>query len=443
MVTIKNKGTKPKLQTPARTITSVIVPFREKNRPPQLAHQEFANRPITICLYPNYRCSIDELPEVSLRLNKIWREITNHDIRYQQKRGNIPSFLGIRDLCVKTSYSGIRLDSLTYNDLVLYDCYPYLRITLDNIRVAVFIIRNWCARTAQYAHEYSVCEYINGKLTTSNFDLYKSNPYYFEQLAKLKNIHSIAFGGSAELLFYDVDRRQDFYNIPGVRCSTKFGTTLNTYSIRRIMQIQEEKQTGELERARILRARGANLFDARLKWNKVKHFLYATASADSYYGRRAYAWNKSSHYAGEMGHYLNCVVSHDCSRTEFELARLHAPELLQKIVGADDLIKEHRKLEAIAVEEYKRRCDAEEEVERLRKGEPKYVYFGEKEKCLRSKKALRDYVKDEFSLLSQSECSETIKARYTKEQVGQAVAIISECAKVEVDPKTGQISLKF
>ena len=198
MVTIKNKGIGPKLPSPARAITSIIVPFREKNRPPQLAHQEFANRPITICLYPNYRCSIEELPAVALRLNKIWREITNHDIRYQQKRGNIPSFLGIRDLCVKTSYSGIRLERLTYNDLVNYDCYPYLRITLDSVRVATFIIRNWSARTAQIAHEYSVCEMVNGVLSSHTFDLYKSNPYYFEQLAKLKNIHSIAFGASAE-----------------------------------------------------------------------------------------------------------------------------------------------------------------------------------------------------------------------------------------------------
>lgn len=442
MVTIKNKGTKPKLQTPARAITSVIVPFREKNRPPQLATQEFANRTITICLYPNYRCSIEELPAVALRLNKLWREITNHDIRYQQKRGNIPSFIGIRDLCVKTSFSGIRLERLTYNDLVNYDCYPYLRITLDSVRVATFIIRNWSARTAQIAHEYSVCEMVNGVLSSHTFDLYKSNPYYFEQLAKLKNIHSIAFGASAEMLFYEVDRTEDFYNIPGVRCSTKFGTVLNTYAIRRIKEIQEEQQKGEIEKARLLRSKGDSDFLARLKWQKIKHYLYATAVSDSYYGRRAYVWNKSSHYAGELGRFIRTEVSHDCRDTEKKLAELHAPELLQKIVGADTLIAEHRKLEAIANEEYKRRMDAEEELQRIRKREPKTIYYGDKEKCIRNKKALKAYVVDELHLVSKSEAEKPI-CRYTKEEVGKAVSIIAECAKVEVDPKTGQLSLKF
>ena len=49
---------------------------------------------------------------------------------------------------------------------------------------------------------------------------------------------------------------------------------------------------------------------------------------------------------------------------------------------------------------------------------------------------------DELHLVSKSEAEKPI-CRYTKEEVGKAVSIIAECAKVEVDPKTGQLSIKF
>ena len=58
MATIKNKGAKAKLTSPAQTIHSIIVPLRKKNSPPTIALQDFQNRTITVNLFPNVYCSV-------------------------------------------------------------------------------------------------------------------------------------------------------------------------------------------------------------------------------------------------------------------------------------------------------------------------------------------------------------------------------------------------
>ena len=92
MATIKNKGKKAKLTPPARAIHSIIVPLRKKNRAPSIAEQDFANRTITLNLFPNVYCSISELQSTAKGILDLFRNITNNDIRYQQRSNALPSF---------------------------------------------------------------------------------------------------------------------------------------------------------------------------------------------------------------------------------------------------------------------------------------------------------------------------------------------------------------
>lgn len=103
MPIVKQKNIKAVTTNNARAITSIIVPLREKNRPPQQSVQNFRNRTITMFLYPNVFCPISELPKTMHHIIQIWRNILNCNIRYQQKQDNLPSYLGVRDTCVKFS----------------------------------------------------------------------------------------------------------------------------------------------------------------------------------------------------------------------------------------------------------------------------------------------------------------------------------------------------
>lgn len=459
MAVIKQRHKAKKLNAPQASITSVIVPMREKNRPPQLSRQEFRNRTITICLYPNIICSIFELQKFALHLSKIWRKITNNDIRYQQKMNQLPAFLGTRDICVQFSASCLRPKDIPYNELCLYDSMPYLRITLDNVQVATFIVMSWCKRTGQMPLKYSVVTNVKGKLKAEEFDMVKSCPFMFVELLRIKNVTAIQFGAVAELLNYECDRDIDFYNIPGVRCSQKFGTQINGYALKHLRELREWQQQGEIQRAKVLRS---HIYAASIEYleaKKRKRQYYYEPISDSYYGRYHYKHEHRSAYGGAFAH--SGIIANAFRDAEYMtnttnelLAKEYAPEVLTNVVEAEELIQDHLVLEEQLENEYKRRLILEEEVQELKEElkqkprEQKPFRGAEPNKNFYSSTHVKNAFQKELELRSDAIAegvhkNETLAKDITKADISKAVEIITYLSNVDIDKRTGQIKLKL
>lgn len=459
MAVIKQRYKPKQLNAPQTSITSVIVPMREKNRPPQLSRQEFRNRTVTICLYPNIVCSIWELQKFALHLSKIWRAITNNDIRYQQKHNQLPAFLGTRDICVQFSASCLRPKDVPYNELCLFDSLPYLRITIDNVQVATFIVRAWCKRTGQMPLKYSVVTNVKGELVGEEFDMVKSNPFMFHELLKVKNVEAIQFGAVAELLNYECDRDIDFYNIPGVRCSQKFGTQINGYALRHIREHREWLQQGEIQRAKVMRSKAHAASIQYLEEKKRKRqYCYAPIS-DSFYGRYFYKHESKGNYSSAFAHSGRIAnafrdAEYMTMKTNELLAKEYAPEVLVNVVEAEELIADHRELNAQLRAEYLLRKNIEEELQELReeieqtpKPEPEPFRGIDPDKPQRSITQVKRKFKGD--LLGLANCikngsKERILAKdITEADIIKASEIINYLTDIEVDKRTGQIKLKF
>lgn len=447
MRTIKNKGSIAKLTSPARAIHSIIVPLRKKNRPPQIATQDFQNRTFSVKLFPNVCCSISELPDTAAGLLDVWRKITNNDIRYQQRCNAIPAFLGCRDVCCKFSSAVLNECDIYGGVLADYDTYPYLRITLDNIQVAVFIIMQWCRRTGQMPLTYSVVHVTKGnKLYTSNYDLNKSNPYLFEQLILLKDVHSIAFGAAAEIVCTPIDRQTDLYNIPNIRVSQKFGHQLNTYAMRHIKEVREALQRGEIKKMRNMRSEKHRNAIARIEYNERKAYLTKTNVGRSYYGGFTYNTWAGSRYERARNKGSNHLDAQEVTiQTNEALAKIHAPELLTPIVEARDIIDDFNRLESALKAEHKLRLQAVEELENAKeeaKEELKKVYVSSNT-AFRNNTQLKNYALSEASIMRDTKKERNCR-NISKEELSNAINTIVEAAEnIEIDRKTGQLVMKF
>lgn len=459
MAVIKQRYKPKKLNAPQASIHSVIVPMREKNRPPQLSLQDFRNRTITICLYPNIVCSIWELQKFAQYLSKIWRAITNNDIRYQQKHNQLPAFLGTRDICVQFSASCLRPKDVPFNELCLYDSMPYLRITLDNAQVATFVIASWCKRTGQMPLKYSVVTNVKGKVEAEEYDMVKSNPYMFTQLLRIKNVEAIQFGAVAELLNYECDRDIDFYNIPGVRCSQKFGTQINGYALKHLRELREWQQQGEIQRARVMRSKLHASSIQYLEEKKRKRQYYYTPWADSYYGRYKYKHGGGTRYGSAYEHAHtrggNWRSAEDMTnKTNELLAKEYAPEVLKEVVTGEELIQDHKELEAQLRAENRLRRHIEEELKELKeemeqipKPEPEPFRGIDPDKPCRSITQVKRKFKDDVLVLAdgikEGRKQKILAKDITEADIYKASEIINYLADVEVDKRTGQIKLKF
>lgn len=459
MTVIKQRYKPKKLNAPQASIHSVIVPMREKNRPPQLSHQDFRNRTITICLYPNIVCSIWELQKFAGHLSKIWRAITNNDIRYQQKHNQLPAFLGTRDICVQFSASCLRPKDVPYNELCLYDSMPYLRVTLDNAQVATFIIASWCKRTGQMPLKYSVVTNVKGKVEAEEYDMVKSNPFMFTHLLRMKNVEAIQFGAVAELLNYECDRDIDFYNIPGVRCSQKFGTQINGYALKHLRELREWQQQGEIQRARVMRSKLHASSIQYLEEKKRKRQYYYAPISDSFYGRYKYKLGGGTRYGSAYEHaHTRCGNWRNAedmtNKTNELLAKEYAPEVLKEVVSGEELIQEHRELEAQLRAEHLLRKNIEEELKELReemeqtpKPEPEPFRGIDPDKPLRSITQVRRKLAGDViglaNLIKEGSKEKILAKDITEADIYKASEIINYIADVEVDKRTGQIKLKF
>ena len=205
----------------AKKINSIVGADERRVRRIRPATQVFQNRTIRVDLNPRVRCSIEELPEAFTSLLNIWRAIVNRDLRYQQRLGNLPTFVGVRNLCVTSS---------VFMDETI--CYPSLRIFVDNTQVAAFIVSRWAIRTGILPRIYSVVEADNCYEDT----FHKSNPFHIETLLRDSNVLSLRFGAAAEIhtRVYDDDFKRDTFPIAGFAISRPFGNRVSVYAMRHV-----------------------------------------------------------------------------------------------------------------------------------------------------------------------------------------------------------------
>ncbi len=450
MLTLKRKNKPTKTASPAAKIPSIVVPSRRKNRPPQLAVQEFRNRPITICLFPNIRCRISELPKTCGSILKIWRRIINEDIRYQQKLANLPSFLGVRNVCVK--FSDVHLSATDYylNDVADEDCYPYLRITIDNYQVGAFILQKWCARIGQTPHQFQIIERKDKELIGYNQDIYKCNPLLLESLCEIPTIVRISFGCAAIIECEYTDPKKDLYNIPYVRVSSKFGKYINTHSVRNHKKRLADKMDDELLKVRNQMKRNldaeavieARKEDIRNRFSDV-HLAYVgyyTYGPYKSYNRRYDVARRNAY--GEYANYSAMRLDHERCKVLF-------PDDDLKKINARDIVLEFRKQQRIAAAAVHQLKEKEEELQLLQAQTAAapvvedYEYLEDARRPRNNKQAAA-VLWEGLSLAPTSKSRHHVKpADVNAAEVNRVADVLAHFCNIEVDYKTKEIRIKF
>lgn len=444
MPVVKQKNIKAVTTNNARAITSIIVPLREKNRPPQQSIVNFRNRTITMYLYPNVFCPISELPKTMHHIIQIWRNILNCDIRYQQKQDNLPSYLGVRDTCVKFSSPELLTDAdrLAFSDEYDQIVYPFIRVTIDNVQVAAFIALKWCARTGQTPHRFEVIKSFQSQKQKDYdfYDMFKCSPLYIEELMRDDNISSLQFGGAVKITREFIDRNNDLYNIPGIRVSQKFGTDLSIYSTRKLERIRREQASGTLERIR-RRGKTDKAIEA-IEWRKIcAKRKYSAVNNAQLFDSYKYKCYDPSFYRSKRRRLLDRFTNMDALKTDEEIAKLHAPELLEKLPGADDITREFYILEEIAKTANRKRLELEEDNAELKKmlEVKNEIVRAERVENFKTHKRARNFIAEEFSGVSNHN-KEAVEV--DMRAVWDAVETLSKYFDVEVDKRKNTIQLK-
>lgn len=283
MRTIKNKGSRSTRLSTDEIISSVIVPFREKLRPCKRAKCIFSNRTFFLSLYPNVNCSISELPTTARRLSDLFRAIINKDAKYEQSKNNLPSFVGIRDI-MSHVVGNVNIEDVKEFEVPMLSAVPYIRVELENIQGAAFILRQWCSRTAQFPTEFVLWYNINGKPSKEIIRQNKSNPFMLEYYARRKGVEVITFGAVATLSFVEGTQSDDLHAIPSVRVSQSFGKQRNIYTIRAAFRMAERREAAELERCRNERNKALQRLQART----IRHKQLASFIGGAPYNRYIY-----------------------------------------------------------------------------------------------------------------------------------------------------------
>ena len=447
MALIKHKTNKRKSASTAAKIPSIIVPSRNKNRPAQLAWQDFRNRTICVCLYPNIHCRISELPQTCDTILKIWRSILNEDIRYQHKLSNLPSFLGVRNVCVNFSKAQ-HVNTLDYllDNYDNEDCYPYLRLFIDNIQVAAFIVQRWCVRTGCAPHSYSIIEHMGVELHSHEIECYKCNPFLIEHLCTNNTVHSIKFGAAATIYCEYVNPRTDLYNIPFVRCSSKFGKKLNTYAVRNAKRRITEKRDEQINKARNLLKRyteAAAFLDAR------KESLHNNVAPvhRSYLGGFTYGRYKQhkQRYNTARFHAVGIYANWSAEDLDDQIAKQVLPNDALRVPQPDEFIEAHKELSRIAHAAVQNQKQLELDLECARDALKENAnIYPTSSKRPRNNKQVKDAIFTSLSMAVGSPAAEKIKPTDVEASQVNAVAdILAHFANIEIDYKTRQIKMKF
>lgn len=203
-------------------------------------------------------------------MSNTWRSIINKDCKYQQTLDNLPSFVGVRNICFKP------LANETFA--------PYIVIEMDNIQAAAFIARCWCKRTGQMPREFSIAvANKRGEVDVIVEEFHKSAPLYIELLwERYKcNIERLQFGAAVDIAPVNKEYASHVIPVQGVRCSQSFGTEKNVHTVRKIKKLYEEKARGTLERIR-KQSRTA----AAIEYERAKKALRYSLVTRSEYGAK-------------------------------------------------------------------------------------------------------------------------------------------------------------
>lgn len=442
MAIIKKKGYRVVQTNHARAITSIIVPLREKNRDPQKAIQEFANRTITLYLFAGVYCTISELQKTMHQIVKIWRRILNNDIRYQQKMDNLPSFLGVRDTCVRFSSP----DLLGVNDIdpnskeLDEKVYPYLRVTIDNLQVATFILLKWCYHIGLRPHNVSWIRKNKRQTETEFVDLYKCTPLFIEHLLKSnEDIRIVNFGEAGYITREYVDRNHELYNVPTIRVSQKFGTSLSVYSTRKLQRLRDEQLAGTLER---IRRGDRSKAVHRMEWNRIEAKRRYACVSESNVAPWYYSEQYFQSYYRQRDVAVKRCAKYDAQKTDEALAKVHAPQLVEKLPDARDILDTIKTLKEIAQHANEERKRAEENytelVERFEAGglRTKQSITIDRETHRRA----RNYITQEFAMAHIERDKEETKINF--DELDSAIKLLRTYYDVEVDKSHNIIKLK-
>ena len=285
----------------AQTFQPIIVIDGKILRPVTQASTAFKKERFFVNLYtPNY-CSISEMYEVAKYLSNTFRRMIHNEVAYEQRMDNLPSFVGVRNICFKP---------LNTEDLL-----PYISVQLDNVQAAVFIVRSWCKRMGIFPHSVEAV-YGDKRGANRSFEIntHKSTPFYIETLLNeysdsRKQIKRLRFGAAATIELNEYNYAKHLYPVLGVRCSQRFGTHKNVHTMRKIKRLYEAKLNGTLEQLR----RNANTSArsvARYEYEAAKAQLQIANITRSDYGaaklfgcgnRYARARNKYAFFERERG----------------------------------------------------------------------------------------------------------------------------------------------
>lgn len=267
MPLFKNKDHSNKKAKTAATFSSVIVVDGYTLRPVKKASTVFRNRTFFVSLSTNKFCSFSEMYDAARFLSNTWRSIINKDCKYQQSLNNLPSFVGVRNICFRP------LNNAMFE--------PYMVVELDNIQAAAFIARCWCRRTGQMPRTFSLClSNKNGDPFVVEEDLHKSSPLYIEVLWRRyqSNIVQLQFGAAVSIAVENKEFETHVFPVQGVRCSQSFGVEKNIHTVRKLKQLYENKANGTLERLRKTSRSAASLEYERAK----KSLIYSHISRSEY-----------------------------------------------------------------------------------------------------------------------------------------------------------------
>ncbi len=203
-------------------------------------------------------------------LSNTWRSIINKDCKYQQSLNNLPSFVGVRNICFRP------LNNAMFE--------PYIVVELDNIQAAAFIARCWCRRTGQMPRTFSLClANKDGEPVVVEEALHKSSPLYIEVLWRRyqSNIVALQFGAAVSIAVENKEYEAHVLPVQGVRCSQSFGVEKNIHTVRKLKQLYENKAKGTLERLR-----RTSRIAAAVEYERAKKSLIYSHITRSEYGSK-------------------------------------------------------------------------------------------------------------------------------------------------------------
>lgn len=367
MLTLRPKTKQKETTNPLRAILSVNVPERKKIRPPKYAHIDFFRPTYDVLLFPNIIASVSDLPDACRSLASIWRVISNRDIYYERRKGNLPAYFGTRFMCVEFSEKDLTPSLLTDIALTCKDvdtlpsnlaCYPYLRIRVDSLQIATFIMSKWLWRTGQCPTQIDwTYERVKAGKKFIDEDSERCqlcDPFRIEKIVEDMKPLRVRLGSACTLLCTpQPERPEHVYNIPFTRVTQNIGESVQSLRLKTEKRCID-KVSGLLNQA----DESLDRFTSRyIEWLADRHYNMVSRHKRRYFARMG-MWNAvkfyNDSYAGCRYRSIGAMADFDAENADRLLAHLACPDILVKYTEhgtrfpkAHLLVAKHKELFAI------------------------------------------------------------------------------------------------